>query len=63
LAVFWDVAAGCVVEFVRRFRDFFAFIIMAMNGGMNTSDTSINSYKTTLYNIPEDSQFENEDNR
>jgi hypothetical protein len=47
MAVFWDVAPGCLVEVRDRL----------MMETVGTSETSVNFYQTTRRNIPEDSHL------
>jgi hypothetical protein len=52
--VFWDTAPRSVIEMYQHFRG--AIIALTMEA-TNISETSINFYRTTPLNFPEDSHF------
>jgi hypothetical protein len=53
MAIFWVVAPCSLLEVYRRFRAF-ALVMEAVN----TSETSVNFYKTTRRNNPEDNHHD-----
>jgi hypothetical protein len=61
MAVFWDVARYCVVNNDRCSEERIASIIRTMIAllmeAVGSSETSVNIYQTTRYNIPGDSHL------
>jgi hypothetical protein len=57
MIVFSDVAPCSLEETGRRFRVLITAIIRVIMEAVSTSETSVNFYRTTRRNIPEDSHF------
>jgi hypothetical protein len=57
MTVLWDVPPCSLVQIDRRFRDASSNIITLMMEAASTSETSVNFYRTTRRNIPEDSNL------
>jgi hypothetical protein len=57
MAVLWDVVPCSLLDEDRRFRVLTASIIAFKMKALRASETSVNVYKTTLRNIPEDSHL------
>jgi hypothetical protein len=57
MTVFWDVALSYLVEDYRRFRSYYCRHNHCRrdDGGINSSEMSVNFYETAWRNIPEDS--------
>jgi hypothetical protein len=58
MAVFWDVAPCSVVDTdVSKKLTASIIRVMMMMEAANSSETSVNIYKTTWHNIPEDNHL------